>query len=190
MEREDGEGLREARELFLSGDAEGAFARYLDLANEGVAYAQAVVGWSYWKGEAIERDLEKARFWFQRAAERGEPQAQWYLARALIHSGNVAAALPWLERAANADFGPACFRLVRFYDQGKLLIRDRARAFGLAKQGMAAGHLRCQAKYARGLIRGREGLAGIIRGLRLMAKMFAEAKKLVDDDAEDFRLAW
>ena len=190
MEREDSEGLREARELFQTGDAEGAFARYLDLANEGVAYAQAVVGCSYWKGEGTERDLEKARYWFQRAAERGEPQAQWYLARALIHSGNVAAALPWLERAVSADFGPACFRLARFCDQGKWLARDRARAFALAKQGAAAGHLRCQAKYARGLIAGREGLAGIFRGLRLMAKTFVEANKVVDDDPEDFRLAW
>lgn len=56
------------------------FTRYKMMAEDGVAYAQNVLGLSYEDGLDVERDLEKAVAYYKRAAEQGLAKAEFNLA--------------------------------------------------------------------------------------------------------------
>ena len=45
-------------------------------ANAGCAKAQDVLGQAYSKGIFVEKDIETARGWYQKAAQQGNEQAQ------------------------------------------------------------------------------------------------------------------
>ena len=56
------------------------FAGYLELAEKGYPLAECQVGYFYYRGLGVEKDLEKSRLWTQRAAEHGDRDAQYNLA--------------------------------------------------------------------------------------------------------------
>ena len=50
------------------------FAGHLELAEKGYPLAECQVGYFYYRGLGVEKDLAKALYWTQRAAEHGEAE--------------------------------------------------------------------------------------------------------------------
>ena len=63
-----------------SGDYKAAYAKWHDLAEQGDANAQFNLGLMYHSGLQVAFDEKKAVYWYKRAAEGGNQQAQEYMA--------------------------------------------------------------------------------------------------------------
>lgn len=63
--------------LFYKQDSlQKAFDYYLKAANMGEPIAQINVAWRYEKGEGVDEDLSKAKYWYEKAAEQGDNYAK------------------------------------------------------------------------------------------------------------------
>ena len=86
------------------------FDRWYDWAEEGDRFAQLVVGFLYYQGEAVSQDYRLAREWFYLSALQGNAAAQMNLAYLYAHGYGVEAdeqeAAKWREKAeANPSLG-------------------------------------------------------------------------------------
>lgn len=103
---EQGLAAYEAREYLQ------AHAKLTPVAEQGDPRAQYLLGYMHEKGQGVDRDLEAAARWYQRAAEAGHPESQYRLAVGyLCGAGGLpkdeerAAAL--LKRSADAGYPKA-----------------------------------------------------------------------------------
>lgn len=55
------------------------FAGHLELAEQGYPLAECQVGYFYYEGIGVAKDIEKALFWTERAAGHGDRDAQYNL---------------------------------------------------------------------------------------------------------------
>lgn len=93
--------------------------------------------------------LEEAHRRLEALARSGVPVAQYNLAvmylRGEVPGGDVARAVPWLERAADAGFVTAMFGLGRMYEEGLAGVRrDLARAHAWYLRAAQAGSVDAQ----------------------------------------------
>jgi hypothetical protein len=123
---------------------EGQFRRAFDAwslgAYEGNAEAQYNLGVLYLEGHGVERNIEQAREWFMRAAEKSHVEAQYNLGHMSL-SGmgvekNVRAALLWWKLAAEGGYSQAQFNYGRALYLGIEDYDDKVR--GLELIGLAA----------------------------------------------------
>lgn len=95
------------------------------------------IGWMLLHGVGADRDEAAAREWFEKAAQLGNPHAQYQLAKIILAdpaSGpeQTARALEWLTRAAEAGQDCAQYALGKLYrDGGKAIQQDTAKAVKL-----------------------------------------------------------
>jgi TPR repeat protein len=88
------------------------------------------------------RNPKQARRWFGRAAEQGDPQAMFFIARMLLDSdegADLQQAEHWLERAGDTGFAPAYNELGLIYSLGKLVPADPVRAAAAFERGARLG---------------------------------------------------
>jgi TPR repeat protein len=76
------ESFRRARDVWKADQAhpEAALPFYRHAAEQGIADAQAFLGWAYLDGKGVQRDVDAARTWFDLAAAQGHPYAVYMLA--------------------------------------------------------------------------------------------------------------
>lgn len=87
-------------EAWQKSDYAGAVAIWRPLANSGDAAAQFNLGQAYRLGRGVRQDLIAAQDWFDRAARKGNVDAQSMLGMMLFQSGNQTGGLRWLRMAA------------------------------------------------------------------------------------------
>ena len=111
-EEEDEEEQDEEVDEEGNGEEECAytFDQWYDLAEEGDRFAQLVVGFLYYQGEAVSQNYRLAREWFYLSALQGNAAAQMNLAYMYAHGYGVEAdeqeAARWREKAeANPSLG-------------------------------------------------------------------------------------
>jgi hypothetical protein len=82
------------------------------------------------------RNPAQAHHWFKRAADKGDPQAMFFIGQLML-SDNLPAeeARPWLERSGKAGFGQAWNALGNLYARGALGPGDPAAAADCYEQG-------------------------------------------------------
>lgn len=105
---------------------EEAIEYYRKSADQGNAQGQYGLGTMYLAGEGVNRDVEKALFWFTRAAEKNHVDAvkgcaQIHLARLANASANTMAdptVISMIERAADHRYLPAMDWLAGAYRNG------------------------------------------------------------------------
>lgn len=115
-------------------------------AEKGDLEAQNNLGYSYQKGEGVERDMTQAIFWYKKAAEGGYAKSQSNMANCYLAGRGVpkdtAEAIKWLQKAAKQDYAKAQYNLGTLYDKGtSTLKRDEEKAaewyLKAAKNGFA-----------------------------------------------------
>lgn len=92
------------------------------------------------------------------AAEKGEPQAQFELARGYLRGEGLpqdsTQALEWMKKAAAAGYADAIGGLGYFYSSGTVVPKDDAKAFELFKNAAEKGSAKAQFNLGRMLAKG------------------------------------
>lgn len=80
------------------------FAGHLVLAEQGYPLAECQIGYFYFDGLGVEKDLSKAVYWTRRAAEHGDRDGQynlaWFYEEALGVEQDMDMAKHWYKMAA------------------------------------------------------------------------------------------
>jgi uncharacterized protein len=124
---------------------------YLKAATQGHIDAQVNLGVIFIEDLARaggSKNPDQARRWFRRAADQGDPQAMFFMARMLLDAVGAGADLHqaehWFERAGDTGYAPAYNELGLLYSQGKLRPADLARAAAAFERGAKLGDARAQ----------------------------------------------
>lgn len=188
------QALFEAGRAFLRGDTarrdpERALALFREAAELGHAGAMREIGNAYAAGAGgVRRDLREAMRWWERAAKRGDPVANFNLGRTLERGRGVPPdperAVLHYRLAAAAGYAKAETNLGIMFLLGRGVQRDPAEALALFERAAASGEP--VAQYNAGLMRAR-GLGG--RADRQRARRLLEAAARQDDRNAQLALA-
>lgn len=113
--------MESAQTAFKKGDHAAAIKEFTNMGNAGNLSAQLILGALYNKGGVIPRDDRAAAVWFQKAAEQGNPEAQYQLGSLYENSQltqNYAQAVIWHHKAAQKGSAKAQVRLGHIYSRG------------------------------------------------------------------------
>lgn len=81
--------------LLNSGRVDAALAEYQRLADLRYSPALFVLGWQYYKGNVVEKDIEKSLAYWELAEKEGHLHASRWICRVLMR--DYGGALPWLR---------------------------------------------------------------------------------------------
>lgn len=94
-----------------------------EAAKEGDAQAQLLVGIAYDKGDPLEKDHDKAVYWYLKAADQGNAKAQYNLALSYEHGEGIEQdkemAFFWYTKAAEQNNSNAQNNLAVMYQYGE-----------------------------------------------------------------------
>lgn len=90
---------------FLTERYQECFEGHLKVAETGYPLAECQVGYFYYEGLGVEKDLEKSFYWTKRAAEHGDRDAQynlavWFYEPGVVVEKNKEKAMEWYAKAA------------------------------------------------------------------------------------------
>ena len=89
---------------FLTQNYKECFDGHLELAKEGYHLAQCQVGYFYFEGLGVEKDLEKAVYWTRLAALNEDRDAQfnfaWFYEEGIYLPKDIEEAKVWYKKAA------------------------------------------------------------------------------------------
>lgn len=92
----------------------------------------------------IRGDIDRAVYWYERAARRNHELAAFNLATMYMEGNGVAQdyeeAAKWMERAAKAGYAPAQFQMGKLYYHGRGVPQDPAMEAYWYKQAAKNGH--------------------------------------------------
>ena len=129
-------GFEDGERAYRQGDYETAYREWLAAANSGDAQALYFLALMHQAGKGVERDHEKQIEFFIRAAEAGEPRAQYYFGSILAllddpldlsgvqESDYGSIGFSWIMRAALKGVGPAYESLAEIYCKGIFVDKD------------------------------------------------------------------
>ena len=126
-----------------------AIRRLTPLADGGDVVAQTYLGLIYVEGYGVEPDINKAVEWYSKAAQQGQPDAQYALGL-IAHIGrggfnrNFDTAVKWYELAAQSSHPEALFQLGTLYTDGFGVGRDFKKASQYFEQAGELGHADAQ----------------------------------------------
>ncbi len=96
---------------FQTQQYEKCFAGHLPLAEQGYPLAECQVGYFYYEGLGVEKNLEKAVYWTRRAADHGDRDGQcnlaWFHEEAIGVARDLEQAIFWYRKAALQGHGLA-----------------------------------------------------------------------------------
>ncbi|MFM1891146.1 MAG: hypothetical protein RLZ44_223 [Pseudomonadota bacterium] len=112
-------------------------------AEAGDAAAQFDLGYAYYHGRGVARDLAASTHWFAAAARQGLPEAQFNLGNAYRHGRGVAAdeaqAVRWWQAAADQGVANASHNLAVHYLQRQSSPAERELGLAWLRRAAAAG---------------------------------------------------
>ncbi|MCS3902783.1 TPR repeat protein [Methylohalomonas lacus] len=110
------EAFEKAREYDRSNETDKAVAALKEAVDAGHLEAHNKLAYWYWKGNGVEKDVERARELFTAAAEEDLAIAQYQLAELIMSTdGDAEAAVKWYERAAHQKHVPAMSKAAAIY---------------------------------------------------------------------------
>lgn len=138
------------------------------------------IGWMLLHGVGTEKDEQAARRWFEKAAELGNPHAQYSLAKLILADPGskpeqIGKAVAWLTRAAEAGQGSAQYALGKLYRDGTGVAKDSRKAAEWFEQ--SAGQDNDYAAYALGRLL-LDGVDGVSRDVPAAVKWLTRSAKL------------
>jgi TPR repeat protein len=116
---------------------------YTKSANLGYAPAQSYLGFRYYNGEYVAKDVAKGIEWIERAAMAGDAKAANNMGWLLINSNEIehdyAKAAYWFEKAADGGLPAGMAQLADLYREGKGVNADTIKATELYTHAIEAG---------------------------------------------------
>lgn len=164
------ERTREAAFLYDNGRYKESFNIYLETAEQGNVKSQRFIGWLYFRGEGTQIDKERAIYWFNKAAQSGDEEAMFGVARVYMSDSNYSEALSWYKESASKQYLPSMYWVAKFLYQGISIQKDEEDALKLFHQAANLGHLKSLREYSVILIKGKNGLLGRPKGIFLFFK--------------------
>ncbi len=132
----------------------------------------------YYLGRGTEKDFQKARYWYEKAAQQGHSRAQYDLAlmyyEGLGVEGDLQKACYWYEKAAQQGHKWAQYNLALMYYEGLGVGRDFQKAFKLFEAAAEQGHVRAQYNLAIMYYRGDRGVERDLKEARYWFEKAAE----------------
>ncbi|WP_235914562.1 tetratricopeptide repeat protein [Rugamonas rivuli] len=119
------------------------------LSESGDPYAQTSLAGLYKRGkDNLKKNPSQAMFWYRKAAEQGNPNAQDALGDA-YREGEIVPkdydqAASWYQKAAAQHYAPSEFQLSLMYQSGKIKPVDYVQAFDWCIQAAEHGHVEAQ----------------------------------------------
>lgn len=118
-------------------DSVQSMALYLSAAEKGYAPARNFIGFKYYKGEGVKKDIDSAFYWIRLAAEAGDITAASNLGYLLLESDEIGhdekEAARWLRVAAEAGMREAQFKYAELMKpEWETLPADSALNLGVA----------------------------------------------------------
>ena len=166
---------------YQRGDHATALRILKPLAEAGNADAEYDLGTMYSDGHGVPRDPRQAEAWWEKAANQGQPDAQFSLGFLLLNgagegdnavAANPSAGLPWLEKAAAQGHPSAEYFLGYLYWSGTGVTFDPQKALQYTLQAAEQG--RADAEYQAGTIlasqRGAQNAIEAYKWLELAAR--------------------
>ena len=119
-----------------------------ELAEQGFARAQGLIGMSYYFGNGVPKDFVKAAEWYSKAAEQGNAPAQFLLG-VIYQSGegvpkDFVKAAEWYSKAAEQGNIESQCSLSQMYYQGKGVPKDVGKAAEWCRKAAEQGEARAQ----------------------------------------------
>lgn len=149
----DEELFIKARQLYKNKLFVDAFNLYLDLAQRGHNSAKIFIGWMYFDGIGIQKDVNLALFWFNRAAEQGSPEGLFYCGKVLELEGRNAESIQFIMESAEKGYIPGVCRLGLMYLEGKFVNRDEQLAIEFLRRAANHGNVFAKREIAVMLIK-------------------------------------
>lgn len=155
--------MHTAAKYVKEGNYSSALIELQPLAREGIADAQALLGYMHLHGMGTKQDNETAFFWLNKSAEQGVVES--YTLLGFMHLDGTAGAgkngkeaEKWFLKASLRGLGEAQFQLAYLYDHGLHgATHDPNAAFTWYKRSAALGHPRSQHNLALFLLKGKGG---------------------------------
>ena len=101
-------------------ESEAELKELIQQAVAGDPDAQFNLGYLYYTGQGVDRDLEEAFKWYSRAAEQGDKLAQYFLGDRYYYGRTVPVDFPeafkWYSRSAEQGYDLAQSRLADMYE--------------------------------------------------------------------------
>ena len=142
-----------ARAYRLAGRYDRAVAENLRAMELGHDRAMVVLGLMHWAGQGVDKDLERARTFFEEAWRRGESAAGTALAAMYREGAGVAQddgrALSWYRQAAARGNDWAMYNLGEMYETGKGVEADIEEAVRWYTRAARSGELTAQYRLAK-----------------------------------------
>lgn len=101
------------------GDLKNAFKCLLAAAQLGHVSSQINLGNFYASGRGVQRNLEKAAYWYKKAYKSGDNCGALNLAIDKRKQGNIRSAVIWFKKAIAMNCGEACIELAKIYKARK-----------------------------------------------------------------------
>jgi TPR repeat protein len=108
-------------------------------AKAGDAMAATLLAIAYQTGTGIEADLQRARYWAERAAKAGNPRGMNTLGTLLAQQDQHDTAFDWFRRAAEAGNAIGMSNLGNAYAQGRGTVQDMDQALRWYRRAGDAG---------------------------------------------------
>ena len=115
---------KNARMAFLFGQYKLAYKIWLPLAEDGYADAQATIGWMYHADKGVQKNLNRAYYWYQKAAVQGHLIAQNNIG--VFHEQGLGSArkstkeaAKWYQESAELGYSYAQYNLGMLYKDGR-----------------------------------------------------------------------
>jgi TPR repeat protein len=132
-------------------DEKRSFELNAKAAASGDRDAVLAMGWYYFNGVGVDRDLGEARRWYRKSARQKQPGAMFSLGAISCEEGKFEEAMQWFESAAKEGHARSIYWIAKLYWRGLGVGRDRRRANALLEQ--AAAHRVPEAKRALRFLR-------------------------------------
>ena len=131
-------------EVWRDGNSSQIASRCHQLAAQGDAHAQLVLGVMYGLGKGVPRDYAEAIRWLQKAADQDLAGAEFGLGfmyeNGLGVSQDYAEAVTWYQRAADQASANAQYSLAQMYKRGHGIQRNYAEAARWFNKAAMQGH--------------------------------------------------
>ena len=143
---------------------QGLFKLVESSAINGNPEAQCSVAIFYEIGIGVQKNTEKARDWYTKAADFGVVEAQYLLGELYCNQNDKKSAVKWIKKSAKQGHVKAQYKLSYIYDYGRGIRKDSKKAIKWCRKAAEQGYVSAQVelgyRYAYGFSLSKDLLKG------------------------------